>query len=778
MKQLDKIFEALNIPQNNKKKMLRRYEKIGICVTDGMIADTDADQILLDTKEYICINEYIAEKTADQNIVPARAVSDIRRYLVAEGMKVLAFSDTTFAIRPNTHYVHKDNIKRVDEVIDMYVETVEEGLEFTIPRKSKKPCRESKSNIVDKKKQKQMNELIGINEYLTLHDEWENHVRTVANREKAYFYLEDHDCFGIEKIDVGDIVFEKTGKNPYYIYRKDIPFLDEQMEKFFLTFGLSEEEKFKLVINLFDGKETLSLFADYLEKMDIKVGQPAVVETAWLLAELPDELINMKNEDIMTLLQLTTTKVCKRILRDFANWLRQERDAEYGHLLPVKQESEPVQAYTVEEYHEFSICVFNEEQIKENHMIEKALMDIRCVGMWTYHTIHTTGDLRGTDIEKIVQFYDLRKDPYACPELPRDPDRLAEMLINNEISDETFLEVGEWFIMKTLFMKLPTNKTNAGEVILRAIDDLKIHYGRLLLIAEVHYMRGADKLISSKWFVFYSGRLKMKEFYGERMGKWLGRGNFSRDRMNHTVSQMEEMTARSFGMDGLTAVTIAGHSRGHISIGSMIHYIGDHNLTGEDAAVVLWTMMKRKVFGAIPYLAMMSLYPDSFGKLNREEQTEILELSGMSALELEAALSKRLQLQDFEETFRDGSNEQAVTVFKTMLAIGQGFGASLDDGGFCTYRARGYACPHDVRGSCVTADCKCNILTKDILPTLVKIIKEKQLLADAGDTKAKAVLEQRLKPKFKQAMKCLKGVLSKQEMIEIKTYTQHLLETG
>ena len=310
-----------------------------------------------------------------------------------------------------------------------------------------------------------MNELIGINEYLTLHDGWENRVRTVDNREKAYFYLEDHDYFGIEKIDAGDIVFEKTGKNPYYIYRRDIPFLDEQMEKFFLTFGLSEEEKFKLVINLFDEKETLSWFADYLEKMDIKVGQPAVVETAWLLAELPDELINMKNEDVVTLLQLTKTKVCKRILRDFANWLRQERDVEYGHLLSVKQESEPVQAYTVEEYHEFSICVFNEEQIKENHMIEKALKDIRYVGMWTYHT-----------------------------------------------------------------------------------------------------------------------------------------------------------------------------------------------------------------------------------------------------------------------------------------------------------RARGYACPHDVRGSCETADCKCNILTKDILPTLVKIIKEKQLLADAGDTKAKAVLEQRLKPKFKQAMKCLKGVLSKQEM--------------
>ncbi|MGN0315687.1 MAG: hypothetical protein ACI4EG_12995 [Fusicatenibacter sp.] len=774
MTEVKEILMELRIPLVHKKKLIKRYQKRGIEVKDEAVSEEDGQHILRDAKESICLNDYIKEQIAGTEIILARAVSDIRRYLAAEGIVVLRFSDTTFAIRPNTFYFRKDDRAVVDHVIHLYLQSAANGTPFIIrkPQKPEKPQTDGKT-----KEKKEQEELIGIIDYLIRHDGWEHFARKNVNREKALFYLEDHEYFGIKRVDAEKITFEKVKKNPYYIYKKDIPYLDGKMERFFTEFGLSEREKLDLVIASSDKGETFELYLRYLEHLDITNIQPYIVEGARLLSDLPAELWALSNDEVMDLLAGTSTKSCKSLMMGFANWLRQEKDVGYDHFVPVVKEPEKIKAYTMEEYYGFCLLVFHEEYIREERMVEKALEDIRYAGMWMYHCIHATADIRGTDMEKIVAFLNLKEDQNYYPEIPRDPDRLADMLKKNEIPEDVYLKIGRWFIERILINGLQVNKTNRGEVMLRAVDSLTIHYGRLILIGEVHYMRGSEQFLNvKKHGSFYSGRLTMKAFYGERMGQWLGRANFSRLRMNHTISQIEETTARTMGMQGLTAVSIAGHSRGHTSIGSMLHYVGDHNLTGEDAAVVLWTMMERKVFGAIPYLSLITLYPDSFGKLTREEQTKVLNLSGLTAIDIESALSHRLQMKDFEDTFKSGDKKQSVTVFQTLLAIGQGYGASLDEGCFCTQRARGYACPRKVRGSCIVADCKCNVLTAEAIPSMIRLIREKQEQAEKGDMKALAVLEQRLRPKFKAIRKCLNGVLSEKEMKEVTAFMNQLLE--
>lgn len=781
MIEIKEILEELGNPLSHKQKLIKRYQRLGIEVTGEAVTEEVKNRIIQDVKEHVCLNDYMKEKLVGTDIVPARAVSDIRRHLCAEGKTILDFHNTTFSTRPNTCYFKLKDVDFVDEVISKYIEIVSNGFDFPIMKPVKKKIR-----IIDKEKEekkarikKQKEELIGIIDYLALHEGWEVYTRKIDHRERALFYLEDHDYFGIERIPAEDILFENPKKNPYYVRKESILFLDEQMDVFFSEYGLTEQEKLDQIVENTDNEETLELYLEYLVTQKINSIQPSIVEGARILSKLPDELEQLSNDEVMELLDRTSTKSCRSFIIGFANWIRGRRDVEYGHFIPVERECEKVKAYTFDEYFAFCQRVFHEPCIQEEQMIKKAIEDIRNAGMWMSHSIYATADLRGSDIEKAVSFLRLEKDDFYHPELPRDAEKLAYMIIRDEIPEDTYQDIGDWFISDCMLRKLPVNKTNRGEVLLRATSELKIHFGRLILIGETHYMRGAKKFLDiRKYGSFYNGRHKMKGFYGERMGEWLGRTNFSRLRMNHTVSQLEEQSARTMGMEGLTAMSIAGHSRGHTSVGSMLHYVGDHNLTGEDAAVVLWTMMERKIFGAIPYLAMLTLYPDSFGKLTKDEQTKLLNLSGLTALDIEEALSRRLQQKEYEDVFLRGDIEQAEAVFKTYLAIGQGYGEAMDEGCYCTMRARGYACPRGIRGSCIVTDCPCNTLTADAIPGMIRLIKVKQEQASNGDTKAMAVLEQRLKPKFKSIRKILKNILPEKEMAQITTYMGSLLNDG
>lgn len=778
MTEIKEILKELGEPLSYKQRICKRYQRLGIEVIGEAVTEEVKNRIIQDAKNHICLNDYIKDKLEGTDIALARAVSDIRRHLSAEEVTILDFHNTTFATRPNTCYFRQEDKRFVDDILPKYIEIVSNGFIFPIKKREKK-----KSEIIDKEKiekeekiKKQKEEVIGIIDYFALHKGWDVYTRKGCHKERALFYLEDHNYFGITRISPEDIIFENPKKNPYYIYKEDISFLDEQMDIFFSDYGLTEKEKLEQIIDNADKEETMSLYLEYLDAQKINSIQPSIVEGARILSGLPKEIAQLSNDEVMELLGSTSTKSCKSILMGFTNWIRSRKDVEYGHFLPVVKESEKVKAYTLDEYHAFCLPVFYEPYIQEEQMVKKALNDIRNTGMWMSHSIYATADLRGKDIEKVVTFLKLKKDDIYHPELPRDAEKLADMLIRDEIPEKTYQEIGDWFISKCMLKKLPVNKTNRGEVLLRAIGDLKIHFGRLILIGEVHYMRGAKKFLDiKKHGPFYNGRLRMKEFYGERMGEWLGRANFSRLRMNHTVSQLEDQSARTMGMDGLTALSIAGYSRGHTSIGSMLHYVGDHNLTGEDAAIVLWTMMERKIFGAIPYLTMLTLYPDSFGKLTKDEQTNLLNLSGLTALDIEEALSRRLQQKEYEEILLRGDIEQAEAVFKTYLAIGQGYGESMDEGCYCTMRARGYACPRGIRGSCIVTDCPCNTLTADAIPGLIRMIREKQEQASNGDAKALAVLEQRLKPKFKSIRKILKNMLPEKEMAEITAYMGCLL---
>lgn len=775
---VNELLQKLDISPTQTNKIVKRYQKLGIDIKNNEISEDDAVMIIKAKTEYICLDDHVAKHLVEYPINAVRATSDIRRRLVSEEVSVMKFSDTVFSVTPNTSYIHKGYLSRVEELISEYIAAYEMGHAFDVGTK-KKVRKKVEPSPKEMERKRQAETYIGFVSYLNLHPGWESRSRLIAHRQKVLNYMDDHDFFGIKRIQPDEILFESVRNNPFYIRKEDISFLDKQMERFFDEYGLSEPEKFSRILRTTKRTETLTSFQDYLRESKIKIS-PCVTDTARLLSDNRLEIDEMTTAEVMGLIRSSTTQESKYLLVDFINSSKENLDTSYNQIFLKPKEAKPVEGYTIDQYGVICYNVFNEEHIKEMHMVEKALNDIRAAGMWVYHSVLCNMDVRGTDVEGIVEFMNLREDKAWLARLPREPDKLAEMILNGEIKEDEYVLIGRWFIEKLIRLPRVVSKTNKGEVTGRITPSLLGHFGRLLLIGEVHHMRGQERFLNVKKYAcnYYSNRYHMSNFFGPQILEAIGRGNYHRTKMNHTVSQIEEKTARKLGMDSITAMTIAAYSRGHTNIGTMIHYVGDHKLTGEGVEVVLWTMIERRVLGVIPYTALLKAYPEAFGKLTSEEQTKMIALSGLSAMQMEALFAKKYLIKEFDTSLCIDGKEDTEAILRALLAIGQGYGQALDKGSYCLTRALGFKCPKGVRGSCITADCNQNILTAEVLPTLVKAIKEKKERADLGDRKANAVLQSRLMPKFKMVRKTLARITTSEDMQLIDNELHRLLEVS
>lgn len=765
---IKELLEKLHISSTQQNKLVKRYQKLGINVINMEISEEDANRILRDFSESMNLNEYIEQAVANIGVNAIRAASDIRSRLSSEGYPVMRFSETTFSVSPNTYYIGREYLPDVDRIIEEYQSSINGETPFQI--RVKKPTEDSPKQLTpeEQKKEEQKRSLIGIADYLSMHPGWEKYVRKVHHRENALFYMEDQDWFGLDCIPTEDVVFEKPKNNLFYILIEDIPLWDEYMERFFDGYGLNGDQLLTKIINRSERKETMRAFEKFLKetgkdfrKVDEKITPPHVADVAWVLSESEKELKDLSTSEVIELLEKVSTGEGKKTFTLFANGVREREDVSYQKIIPVEKESAQVKAYTMEEYIAFCHLIFYYAHIEMAGMVQKALKDIRYAGMWMYHSVLAIMNLRGIDIETIVEFPDLRSDINWLKEVPRDADRLEEALLEERISEKTYTMVGKWFIDQFTLNKVEVNKTHIGEVVGRITPELLVHFGRLFLIGEVHHMRGEKKFLDVlRWgSSVYCNRMFMATFYGDEIYKILGRRNFQRVKMNHAVSQMEKKAAHDLGMDGFTAITIASYSRGHSNIATMFHYVGDHSLTGETAEVVLWLMMERKVLGVVPYLMLLTYFPDTFGKLSASEQTEMIELSGLSAMDIEVLMSRKHLAVQFEEALLLGDVEDPIEVLKALLAIGQGYGASMDKGGYCLKRAIGHKCDKKSREECMLSGCKCEVLTAEAVPTLIRLVLEHIERAKSGDPKANAVLTCNLFPNFMKVRHYLKKIL-------------------
>lgn len=762
------VLERIKVPPTQQKKLLRRYEKLGILVNDGNISDQDAEKIIKDFKEQVCLNGYIVSALSDTEINGIRATSDIRCRLFSEGYPVKKFSDTTFATMPNTYYIHQDYLQDVDVLIKEYKEAFSLGQPFRTKTVLKLKTVGVKQDEKEKKEQEQKEKYIGIIDFLKRHQGWEILARKVYHRENFLFFLEDHEWFGIKCIPVDEIVYEKTKNNPYYICKSDMAVLDEKLEQFFSEYGLTGDQIFRNILDEHKGNRTLAMFEEFLneERKSVYEKIPKrIANVARELSGLEKSIVDCSTEDVVEILNRILTVEGKSVMIAFTDWVRKTNNVAFRKIMPLKKQTEKTTGYNMSVYKGLCICVFYEEHIKENQMVSKALKDIRYVGMWMYVSDLMVFDLRGTDIEKITNFPDIRADKNWVRNIPRNADELERAILNDEISENDYISIGTWYVDTNEIKSISVQKTHMNEVIARLTPELLAHFGKLLLIGEVHHIRGANRFLDIKNLgsTFYSNNLYMTKFFGPKIKEILGRDHFKRLKMNHTVSQLYVQSALDLGMDSMTAISMATYARGHSNMNTMFHYVGDHSLTEVNAETVLWLMIERRVLGVVPYLVFLKYFPESFGKLSPKEQTELINLSGLSALEIESMMTQQNQLMEFKEAMILGDIDEPTEILKCMLAIGQGYGASTDKGTYCMKRALGMKCSEPYRGSCMASGCRYNVLTAAVGPAMTDMILEKQQRAMQGDIKAKAVLNTIIYPKFKKVRKYLKNSMPEDE---------------
>lgn len=784
--EITEVMKLLGIPATQKNKLVKRYQKIGILLPDGTVSDEDVRKILQDAEEHVDFNRHVTEAVSGTGINGPRAVSDIRSRLVYEEVSIPKFSDTTFSVTPNVYYVHRDLIPKVDEMIGAYLEAYRSGAEFKRLEKRRRPQAERKHGSSENKKKEQQKKWLGIVDFLSQHEGWDAYVRKKNHRENALFYIEDNEHFDLDIMSAEEVIFEKTKNNPYYIRRADLQFWEGYMSRFFEEYGLNGRQRLEKILARCSGRDTFTRLKEFLGETDVLDGDipPRVADVAWVLAEQQQELKCMDLSDVSSVIENISTQEGRRFMVMFANWLSEREWVAYPPIIPVYTEGGQVQGYSWEQYKAMCHLVLNEEHITAMGMVRKALSDIQYAGMWMYHSIMLLIPVRGTDAEQICSFMELHESPAWLKGIPREADELEWAVLEGRISENEYQSIGKWFIDRIDYCSLTVSKTQREEVRARITPSLLEHFGRLFLIEEVHHMRGKEEFLNiERWKTTYGNRYFMAGFYGDDVIRILEGKNFQRLRMNHTILQMEKQAARDMGMDAYTAVSVMAYSRGHTNHDTMYHYIGDHALTGEDADTVLWLMMERGVLSSVPYLMLISCFPETFGRMPAAEQTRLMSMAGITPVEVEVLAAKKERVSDLREVMLFDADADPAEVLKPLLAIAQGYGTSMDDGCYCLKRAAGQKCERETRGGCLSSGCRLEVLTQEAIPAIGRLVREKRALAEnTEDTlaarKAKAVLNRNILPNLKGIIKHLRAELPEAEYLKLETRLKYEMEVS
>ena len=120
----------------------------------------------------------------------------------------------------------------------------------------------------------------------------------------------------------------------------------------------------------------------------------------------------------------------------------------------------------------------------------------------------------------------------------------------------------------------------------------------------------------------------------------------------------------------------------------------------------------------------------------------------MKPLEIEKTQSELLAVQSVRQNFISGNNAAVHNMLKAMFEISQNRGKSKDPHIYCLKRAEKMACSYPEYESCLANGCPYLVFTKLGYIPLLKVLHEYYTMANNGDRKAYAVLEQVLLPRY------------------------------
>lgn len=621
----------------------------------------------------------------------------------------------------------------------------------------------------------QMAIYVGIRSFLKKHDNERFDSTYAKNRYKYIDFLEENDYFGIEIIDTKDILFNIPDKEDFYITKEDALILEYKSESFFKEFGLSEEEK---VYELIRNAKRHSLSSMYVKKYSAlikgenNIYTPAFTQFVKILFTLPD-IKQITDEDIIASIEDVDIAKTKQFLLEFFNFVSKYEIVKYHNIELKRRESESLPAYSYEIYVSLAKILFNVDYEKEHNLLYRALENSKYIETWMFLSCHYICGWRASDICDRWIYPGLKdnNNPFKI-----NIDTLKEDIINENISDETYEKVALYSIKKMELSSYSPQKTGRGKLRSEIVPELRVFFGQLILVAEYHHIASGEGYMRSYRSSIYRNWVSCREFFGDEFFDIFGKQCISSRRLNKSYLQGMEQAAKDNGNTTLIAHVVASFARNHVNIDTTAVYLKDHGLTGESAEVVLFMMMQRGVFGVSLYSALITAYPEAFGKLSAKTQTAIMEKIPLSAYDLETVGTSHLAASRLSDVFADGETDEPKEILRAMYAIAQGNGKAKDAGVFCKKKALGYSCTNPTYESCIANLCPYHVFTSDGVPALLKVIKEYQTKGlITGNKKYLVALKTKIIPAFQDIINTIVKEMTEEEKAGIKQLIEEVL---
>lgn len=616
---------------------------------------------------------------------------------------------------------------------------------------------------------------IGIKTFLKKHDNDRFESRYVNNRNKYIDFLEDNAYFGIEIIEPENILFDLPKREDFYITKEDAQFLEYKSEQFFREFGMTEEEKVRWIINHSRKHPMTSKYIkEYLAYIEGKdnIYTPSLTEFVRIAFDMPDVKL-LTGEDIVSVIEDIDIERTKKLLRDFFNYVARYEVLKYRKVDLPKKESKSEPAYPYEDFIRLAKILFNMDYDKEHNLTKKALAKSKYAEMWMFLSCHYICGWRSSDICDRWIYLALKNNDNA---FNININTLKEDILEGNIADKTYDKVALYAIRRIEMANNLPQKTGLGKLRSEIVPELRVFFGKLMLIAEYHHIDSGEGYMNSRRTATYRNWVECRNFFGDDVFAITGRCSFSSRRLNKSYLQGIEQAARNNGNTTLVAHVIASFARNHANVDTTAIYLKDHGLTGESAEIVLYMMMQRGVFSVSLYHALIAAYPEAFEKLSAKEQTAIMEKIPLSAYELETVGTALIHSYRITEVFTEGKKEEPEEILKAMFAIAQGKGRAKDVGIYCKKKALGFACENSTYESCLASLCPYHVFTSDGIPALIKVIKEYQMKElMTGNKKYGIALKTKIIPAFQDIINAIIKDMTEQDKASTKKLIEEVL---
>ncbi len=418
-------------------------------------------------------------------------------------------------------------------------------------------------------------------------------------------------------------------RNAYYIpilYKESI---STKLKSYFDGYGSVKEkiEKYKqheYFVRCPETKDVLEIFAEKKPPYVIKALYEIVINS------FDKEIVMCSNDDIKRAVYYAENCpeiIYKHILASFLNYVQSRYDCSFNIQIKFPKASRiktvNTEPYSTAQFLAGARLVFNEQFIKENDLITKAINTPKYAYIWLYVIWHYLCTWRASDFKRL-KIISLLSPNEKVLEMIKTGTYAGEA---NKISLILEAEINN---RKTRMHKTQ-DKQDSEFLTVHIPESLREVVGTVYSIYVIHANCSRSfqqQSINARDYV---------NFFGPDYKKSFGDNVYSNRRGNKAFMNIISEIVEASDPKGnkLLGYTVAQFARGHVAskdgISSMTSRYLQTKMDGLTPNEILMLLWDSGCCSFVPYMLLQIIYGDKFIQLPVKDQTEVLAISGLNA---------------------------------------------------------------------------------------------------------------------------------------------------